>query len=282
MGKESKFKDRWVLVTGAAAGIGFCAAIRYAKGGANIILTDFNEGALDDARKKIEAVGAQCLTYVCDVSSVESVQACADAVHEKVPAVDVLLNNAGMYYLGGFIETPIEVWQRMYQVNVMGIVNMIRAFLPAMKQAGGKREIINVASAASWFPAPNAAAYGMSKHAVLGLSETLAMELGNSNVKVMIVCPGIINTALLQKSNTGSNITERQLQTQKDYYLNEGCSPDVVAQGIVDKTFSGSSYVLVGPKAKLANFISRLSRKLTRKVMVAEAYKNGYLDADVV
>lgn len=276
-------KDKIVLITGAASGIGLECAKAYASRGARIALTDINAAALAKARGQIEALGAACQTQVCDVASPESINACASAVLGSWGAPDVLVNNAGIYYLGGFMETSPELWQRMFQINVMGVVNMTQAFLPAMQAAAladsGVRRIVNIASLAAFLPAPNCSAYAMSKHALLGLSETLAMELDGSEVGVTVVCPGIINTPLLGGKAVGANITARQLQTQAEYYRTQGCHPAAVAADVVRATLAGQSYCYTGPKAKLGIFAMRLSRPLARWFSLRNARTTGYLDS---
>jgi NAD(P)-dependent dehydrogenase (short-subunit alcohol dehydrogenase family) len=271
-------RGKIVLVTGAASGIGLECAKAYARQGARIVLTDINALALEKARSEISALGVACLMQVCDVGDSESINACADAVHKQWGALDVLVNNAGIYYLGGFMETDPVMWQRMFHINILGVVQMCRAYLHAMKAAPGPRRIVNIGSLASFLPAPNVSAYAMSKHAVLGVSEVLAMELDKSNVGVTLVCPGVINTPLLGGRNVGANITERQLQTQAVYYRTQGCHPREVANAVVRATMAGEDYCYTGPKAKLGIYAVRFSRRLARWFSLRSAHENGYLD----
>lgn len=278
-------QDKVVLITGAGSGIGLACAQSFAKQGAHVILADLNEGALKSARQLVLAAGASsCLSCVCDVSNEASVKACVERVQSDMGVLDVLVNNAGIYYLGGFMETSLEMWQRMFQVNLMGIVLMCRAFLPAMKVAGGPRRIVNIGSLSSFLGAPNISAYTSSKHAVLGLSDVLAMELAaeRSPVGITRVCPGIINTPLLAGKTVGANITQRQLQQQQTYYRTHGCTPDVVANGVVKAVQRGDDYCFVGPKAKIGFYGTRLSRKLAHAMSIKESTQNGYLDRDAL
>jgi short-subunit dehydrogenase len=201
-------------------------------------------------------------------------------VHRRVGAVDVLVNNAGIGYLGPMLESPLDSWRRTFDINVMGVVHGCCFFAPKMKAAGGSRRIVNVASLAGVAPAPNMSAYAATKHAVMGLSDVLAMELDGSAVGVTSVCPGIINTAITShRGNVSAAITDQQLMRLQAYYKANGTSPDVVAEAIVDGVVRGRSIVLVGPYAKPMYHLKRISRALVRKLTIADARKNGYLPA---
>jgi short-subunit dehydrogenase len=270
-------RGRQVLITGAASGIGYECARSFARRGANVAISDINASALEAVRREIAGMGVQCFAQTCDVASEESVATFAAAVQGALGAVEVLISNAGIAYLGAFEETPVAVWRRILDVNVMGMVHCIQAFLPAMRAAGGPRKIVNIASAAGFSPAPNMSAYAASKHAVVGLSEVLALELYDSDISVLVVCPGIINTNIVRVSATAPGITAAQLQKLQHYYHQSGCHPSVVADGVVRSVERDEAFLFVGPMAKAGHTLMRLSRRLTRKMTVANARKSGYL-----
>jgi short-subunit dehydrogenase len=270
-------KGLQVLVTGAASGIGLECACAFAQRGANLVISDVNATALENARAGIAATGVQCFARTCDVASEESVAGFARAVHETVGPVDVLVNNAGVAFLGSFEQTPLSEWRRIYDINVLGIVHCIRAFLPAMRAAGGVRKIVNVASLAGFAPAPNMSAYAASKHAVVGLSEVLAMELHGTDISVLVVCPGIINTAIVHVSPTASGMSEAQIRKLQKYYADEGCHPGVVAVDVVRSVENDDTFLFTGPAAKLGSTAMRISRRLARRLTIAAALKSGYM-----
>jgi NAD(P)-dependent dehydrogenase (short-subunit alcohol dehydrogenase family) len=272
-----ELQGKVVLVTGAASGIGLECARAFAKRGANLVISDVNAAGLETAAAGISAEGVRCFARTCDVSQEQSVAAFAAAVHEAVGPVDVLVNNAGVAYLGGFEETPLAEWRRIYDINVLGIVHCIRAFLPGMRKAGGARKIVNVASGAGFSPLPNMSAYAASKHAVVGLSEVLAQELYETDISVLVVCPGIINTAIVHVSPTGSGMTSGQIQKLQRYYAEEGCEPGVVAADVVRAVESDASFLFTGPGAKLGFNAMRLSRRLARRLTIRAARMSGYL-----
>ena len=266
-----------VLITGAASGIGLECARAFARRGANLVISDINATALAGLRREVTGLGVACLAQPCDVTSGESVAALAAAVHAEGP-LDVLVNNAGIAYLGCFEEMQIGWWRRTFDVNVLGVVHCTQAFLPAMRAAGGERKIVNVASLAGVAPAPNMSAYAASKHAVIGLSEVLALELHDSNVSVLVVCPGIINTNIINATGMiAPGITAAQLQKLQHYYVEHGCLPDVVAEGIVHSVLADDQYLFVGPAARMGAVAARLSRRLTRWLTLRGARDNGYL-----
>jgi NAD(P)-dependent dehydrogenase (short-subunit alcohol dehydrogenase family) len=270
-------KGLQVLVTGAASGIGLECARAFAQRGANLVISDVNATALENARVGIAATGVKCFARTCDVASEESVAGFARAVHEAVGPVDVLVNNAGVAFLGSFEQTPLSEWRRIYDINVLGIVHCIRAFLPAMRAAGGVRKIVNVASLAGFAPAPNMSAYAASKHAVVGLSEVLAMELHDTGISVLVVCPGIINTAIVHVSPTASGMSEAQIRKLQKYYADEGCHPGVVAADVVRSVENDDGFLFTGPAAKLGSTAMRISRRLARRLTIAAARKSGYM-----
>ena len=270
-------KDRLVLVTGAASGIGYECARSFAKRGARLVISDINVEALEKARLELTTGGASCHAITCDVASEESVNAFAAAVRRDVGTVDVLVNNAGVAFLGSFEETPLTQWRRILDINVLGIVHCVDAFLPSMRAAGGKRKIVNVASLAGFAPAPNMSAYAASKHAVVGLSEVLALELHDTDVSVLIVCPGIINTPIVHVSGTAPGMTEAQIAKLQKYYDTDGCHPRVVAEDIVRAVENDAIVLPTGPMARMGYLLMRLSRRLARKLTVSGAKKSGYL-----
>lgn len=162
---------RRVLITGAASGIGLACAEAIAARGARLILSDIDANALAPIAARLGAIMAR----PCDVASEAEVMAFATEVKLVAGGIDVLINNAGIGYLGAFEDTSPSAWRRVFDINVMGMVLMTRAFLPGMRRAGTRAAIVNVASTAGFAPAACMSAYAASKHAVVGLSEVLAM-----------------------------------------------------------------------------------------------------------
>jgi len=274
----AELKDRTVLVTGAGSGIGRATALAFARCGARLVVSDINATALTGVRTEIEALGTPCHVHVADVADEAAMRAMAEAVHAAVGPLDVLVNNAGIGYLGSFVSSPLESWRRVIDINVMGVVHGCYFFLPRMVAAGGLRRIVNVASLAGIAPAATMSAYAASKHAVIGLSDVLALELASTEVGVTTVCPGIIDTPITDSPAAISpSVPAEQLARLRAYYRANGAQPERVADAIVDGVTRGRSLVLVGPMARPAYHIKRISRGLLRRLSLADSRKAGYL-----
>ncbi|CAG9184446.1 putative oxidoreductase EphD [Cupriavidus laharis] len=234
-------KSKRVLVTGAASGIGLEIALSFARRAAQLIIIDINAGALENAQQELRKLGGQCHTYVADVSDPIIMKELAERVQVEHGPLDVLVNNAGVAFLGSFQCTPIQQWHRTLNINVMGAVHGCQFFLPYMLEAGGARHIVNVASAAGLAPTLNMSAYSASKHAVMGMSDSLSLELMGTRISVSVVCPGIINTPITQvsPSGVGSNIRPDQVTKLGEYYRKNGAHPSVVGEAVVKAVRSG-------------------------------------------
>ncbi len=271
-------RDKIVVVTGAASGIGRATALAFAREGATIVAADLHEGALDPVSKEIEALGVACMAYAVDVADEAAMKVFAEAVGERFGAPHVVINNAGIGYLGLFLESDLEHWQRILRVNVMGVVHGCYFFLPMMIAAGGPRNLLNVSSSAGNFPSPSMGAYAASKGAVSIWTEGLKMELTDSNVHISTVCPGVINTPIVRGAlGVAPSVPDSTLEKMREYYQKEGCEPGVVAADMVKAVKKDRDIVLTGPKAALVYQVRRLSLKLIRAVTIDFSRKAGYL-----
>lgn len=268
---------QWVFITGAASGIGFETALAFAQAGANVILTDVGAHGLDVAREVIESCGVCCDAMVLDVSDRDAVRQVAQTVLARHGIPAVVINNAGIGFLGPFLYTSPEVWSRVFDVNLMGIVHVCQAFLPMMLQSPNPSHIVNIASVAGLHPAPNLSAYGASKHAVMGLHDALVMELMDTAIGLTVVCPGIINTPIVRNRQAVSDVVPAaQVDKISSYYQRNGAPPSAVAARIVQAVRKGEGFVLVGPTATALHHIKRLSRTLANWAMLRGCRKNGY------
>lgn len=186
-------RGKWVLVTGAASGIGRETCLLLAGEGSNLVLADIDESGLASLAVELEALGAEVLHKVTDITDGEQVEALAGEVRKMVGAVDILLNNAGIGYSAELKDTTDEQWERLISINFLGAVRMINAFVPEMISKG-RGQIINVSTGQVFYPVPTWGAYAASKAALATYSECLTWELRRFGIKVTTIFPGLINT----------------------------------------------------------------------------------------
>ncbi len=193
------FQDKVAVVTGAASGIGRGLAERCAREGMKVVLADVEEAALTAAAREIQAGGAPVLAVRTDVSRFEEVEALAEKAIEAFGAVHVLFNNAGVGAGRLTWETTIEDWHWVLGVNLWGVIHGIRAFVPIMLDQGTEGHIVNTSSLAGLVSGPGQAAYKVSKHGVVTLSETLYHELSltGGRIGVSVLCPGFVKTRIM-------------------------------------------------------------------------------------
>ena len=194
------FRGREVLITGAASGIGRAAALAFAREGASLWLCDRNHEGAEETATQARGKAVRVRALECDVTDEAAVQAIAARVREEAGALDVLVNNAGIGSAGRFLETSLETWRRVMDVNLMGVVHGCHAFLPDMVERGRGGHVVNTASAAAFVAPADMPVYASSKFAVLGFTESLRADMANHGIGVTALCPGIINTGIVAGS----------------------------------------------------------------------------------
>jgi NAD(P)-dependent dehydrogenase (short-subunit alcohol dehydrogenase family) len=193
------------IVTGAASGIGLGIARALAGAGVNLVLADIQAGPLEEARRRIEAAGARAVARQADVSDFDQVAALAKAAREAFGGLHIACNNAGVAMHGTpLAELGAEEWRWVVGVNVLGVVNGVRAFVPAIRGQNEGGHIVNTASVSGFFVrhGTNQGAYAMSKYAVVALSEALEQELEGSGIGVSVLCPGPVRTRIFEGAAT--------------------------------------------------------------------------------
>lgn len=204
-----------IAVTGGARGIGRAIARRLADAGARVAVGDL-DGA--GARRTADELGDGVVGLGLDVASTESFTLFLEAVERELGPVDVLVNNAGVMWVGAFGEEPETTMARQVEVNLLGVMRGVRLVAPAMR-ARGRGHIVTIASAASVLTTPGEATYAATKHGVLGYLKAVREELHRSGVDITVVMPAVVETDLAAGTATG---VARLLQ------------PDDVARAVAD------------------------------------------------
>jgi 3-hydroxybutyrate dehydrogenase len=184
-----------VLVTGAGRGIGKAIALAFAAEKTRVVITGRTAAALEEVAGEIRGTSAEVFASTCDVTQKPQVKSLQHRIESHFGAVQILVNNVGVAPAAGFLEMPDSLWDEVMRVNVSSAYNCCKAFLPAMVGARWGR-IINIASTVARVAYPGISAYATSKHAILGLTRSLAIESARSGVTVNAVCPGYVNTEL--------------------------------------------------------------------------------------
>jgi NAD(P)-dependent dehydrogenase (short-subunit alcohol dehydrogenase family) len=193
---DLELSDKSIVVCGGATGIGRACAVAFAREGANVAILDWNGDALADAAAELGSLAVEVFTRVTDVSDSGSVESAHADVIDAFGGIDVGFNNAGIISPSKAIEdTTDEDWNRVIAVNLTGVFNCVRAQVRHMRPRN-RGVIINTGSAVSFVGAPGTTPYTSSKHAVLGLTRTVALELAGSGVRVNAVAPGTVETPL--------------------------------------------------------------------------------------
>jgi NAD(P)-dependent dehydrogenase (short-subunit alcohol dehydrogenase family) len=185
---------RRIIVTGASRGLGRQLATGLAAFGATVACVARDQVALDETAALITENGGQAKTYAADLGDADTVKALVDRIAGDLGGIDVLLNNAGVDHDSSLEDTSLETWERVIDVNNRSVFLMLQAASPYLQASGGYGKVINVASILGTVAMRDNAAYVMSKHAVVGLTKSIALEWGRRGVQVNALCPGFLVT----------------------------------------------------------------------------------------
>lgn len=194
---------RVIAVTGAGRGIGRAIAARLATAGAAVAIGDLDAGAAEETARAIGAQAAgRLIALSLDVTDTPSFEDFLRAVETRLGPIDVLINNAGIMWVGPFAEEPEEAALRQFDVNVHGVLRGMKLVIPGMRKRG-RGHVVNIASAASRVAPPGEATYAATKHAIHGYSTAVRAELHRAGVHVSVVMPGVVDTELAVGTATG-------------------------------------------------------------------------------
>jgi len=260
IGSVKDFAGRVAVVTGGGSGIGRALAHAFAKRSMKVVVADIEAGALQRTADELRAQGTDVTAVILDVRDRDAVGKLAEDAYAKYGAVHVLCNNAGVGR-GGFIhELSLEDWDWVIDVNLRGVIYGIRHFLPRMLKSGEPCHIVNTASIAGLVANAGFGPYTATKYAVVGISETLAVECAGTNVEVSVLCPAWVSTRIMESERNAppdiplsvpSPLSEAMAEEVKKLVA-EGLDPDYVAERTIAAMEAGFLYVLTHPEFMVA------------------------------
>lgn len=206
-------KGKTAIITGGGRGIGRATAIALANEGVNVGLIGLKQENLDKVSVELQDANVKVATASADVTDLAAIEQAIEKLKNELGDIDILINNAGTGKFGGFLELSPEEWKNIVDVNLMGVYNATRAVLPGMiEQSSG--DIINISSTAGQKGAPVTSAYSSSKFAVMGLTESLALEVRKHNIRVTAMTPSTVVTDLAHESNLITGDAERVMHPE--------------------------------------------------------------------
>jgi NAD(P)-dependent dehydrogenase (short-subunit alcohol dehydrogenase family) len=243
------------LVTGAGSGIGRAIALELARKEVRVVAVDVDRDTAEKAAAACGEVGPEAIGLACDVSDYDAVVALADQVARDIGPLDVLVNNAGVGMSGRLTDMSIDDWRWIRNVNLDGVVHGCRAFGPAML-ARGRGHVVNMSSGLAYTMRATEPAYVTTKAAVLALSRCLRADWRRAGVGVTAVCPGVINTPILQATRFLGDQAGTAERTQR--LFSRGHPPELVARDVIVGIRHNRPVMAVGWEAKLGWWASRL------------------------
>ncbi|WP_420629966.1 SDR family NAD(P)-dependent oxidoreductase [Candidatus Leptofilum sp.] len=251
----NNFEGKVAVITGAGRGIGKGIALRCAQEGMKVVLSGIRLDPLNKTAAELNKLGAETLIVQADVSLEADVENLAEKSYEAFGAVHLLVNNAGVGSPGNVWEASMDDWNWVMSVNFFGVLYGVRAFIPRMIEQGTEGHIVNVSSVAGLLEG-GGGSYGVSKHAVVALTEALYHNLAEAapNINVSAYCPGYVNSELDQVdsanrprparfSKNASKFTDEMRQGARETFENKGLSIEESANVLFEGIKAGKLYI---------------------------------------
>ena len=245
---------RVAVVTGGASGIGRALAVALDGAGCDVVLADVEKVALDETVDDMRARGSSAIGVACDVRSKIDMEALAQEARTQFGPVDIVCLNAGVSPSGSVLDTSVETWRWLIDVNLMGVVNGLTAFVPDLVRRRSGHVVIT-GSLAGLIPTPSLGPYSAVKHALTGLAEVLRTELVDTGVHVSLVCPGVVQTRIAESERNrpsafpGASHSDADLaQRYKEAVATSTTTPAHVAAEVLQALIEHRFLVLPSPE----------------------------------
>jgi NAD(P)-dependent dehydrogenase (short-subunit alcohol dehydrogenase family) len=244
-----RFKNSCAIVTGGASGIGKGICLAFAREGANIGVVDLNSEGINKTVDEVKEFGGKAIACRLDVTDPIAVKGMITRVVEEFGQADILVNSAGVRKITPFLELSFEDWKKEIDVNLTGTFLCSQAFAQCLVKQGRGGNIINIASVAGLMGIPLRAAYCSSKHAVVGFTKEIALELASKNIRVNAVAPATVETALSAERLANPEVADR---LKKTFPLGRWGQPEDIASLILflcsneAQFITGAVYIIDG------------------------------------
>lgn len=254
-----ELKGRAAAITGGGSGIGRALALGCAEAGMDVAVADVEADKAEAVAEEVRALGRRVLAAGVDVRDAAQVDALAARVWDELGGCHLVCNNAGVIVMGASWERSVEDWDWVLDVNVRGVANGIRAFVSRMLEQGEPGHVVNTASCNGLYALPRNGLYTASKYAVVGLSESLRMELEGTGIGVSVLCPGNVRTGILHSDRNRPAELGQSKVTKEDVIVlaqagdeanREMVAPERVAELVLDAVRRDELYVITHPGSR--------------------------------
>ena len=248
------FRNCVAVVTGGASGIGRSLAFALARQGAKLVIADLQLEPAQHVADELTALGAESIAVRCDISEVSDVEQLAGKTHEEFGGINLLCNIAGVTVVSKLHETTVEDFEWLFKVNVFGMFNTVRRFVPELQASAKRGEVAHIINASSGFGVAMPSmgptlpsAYAGTKHAIVGFSDAMRAELADDGIGISVFCPGLVNTQTWNSKNFRQERFGGPVPGTPDSKARVeawGQDPSETAAMIIDRVIRGDFYIL--------------------------------------